>query len=79
MQFLRGTGDYLLGLRNLWAKQLSWDELRNFLEEYYQEKLHNFGAQLGLHNFWREFWFPSRIAQFPEGPAQPPTHTKFGN
>ena len=26
-----------------------------------------------------EIWFPSRIAQFPEGASQPATDTKSGN
>jgi len=29
------------------------------------------GCQTELRNFWREGWFPSRIAQFLEGVTQP--------
>ena len=55
---------------------MSWDELCNFLEEDCQEELHNFGAQLGFRNLWREGWFPYRIVQFPEGAAHPVTNIK---
>lgn len=31
---------------------------------------------MGFLNLWREGWFPSRVAQFLEGVAQPATDTK---
>ena len=76
VQFMGAGGDCCLELCNFRAKKLSWDELRNFWEEDCQEELCNSRAQLGLRNFWREGWFPSRIVQFLEGAAQPTTDNK---
>ena len=79
-KFLGGTSDYLIGLRNFWTEQLSCDELCSFLEEYYQEVLWNsrahLGVQIGLHNLYREGWFPYRIAQFLARATKPKTDSE---